>query len=245
MKKYFFVSLVLLFSIPYCFSQTQDTINDFSEYIVSNVYMEHTLDSAITVASNCSYFKQLNKRFYIIVDLYTNSFSFRIYPHNVTTICLYKYYGKDVRKRDGICCYKNCYVYLVEHDDNSVLNMFFKSTGSNVDIFLDKSDNIVEQSNPFLYFFKMDFLVENSTIIPKGRNEDEDGDDYDWRKRHLFEYMVQNGDTWQTIASKCGCSLENLKNEYVEYNKPIPGLLLIVRYVFDENDNFQGVIRCL
>ncbi len=240
MKKLFII-IVIVFATSSCYSQIKDTINDFTEYQVSNESMKHVLDSVINVASNCAYFNQLNKNFYIIADFDSMRFSFRIYPHNVTTICLYKYNWRRFIVREGMCCYKNCYIYLLEHQSNSVLDDFFKPTGSSINIFLDKSDNIAEQSDPFLYFFKMDFSIENNKITSKER--DEDDQDHDWKNRHYFEYLVQSGDTWRIIASKCGCSEDNLKKEYYEYERPIPGLLIVVKYIFDDDDLFQGVIR--
>ena len=172
MKKLFII-IVIVFATSSCYSQIKDTINDFTEYQVSNESMKHVLDSVINVASNCAYFNQLNKNFYIIADFDSMRFSFRIYPHNVTTICLYKYNWRRFIAREGMCCYKNCYIYLLEHQSNSVLDDFFKPTGSSINIFLDKSDNIAEQSNPFLYFFKMDFSIENNKITSKERDEED------------------------------------------------------------------------
>lgn len=240
MKFHFCFFIAILFVFHSSFAQIKDTLNDFPCYIVTNSSMQVALDSAISTANACPYFKSLNKKFYIIVDLDTNMCSFRIYPHNVTTICLYKYNWREFHKREGLCFYKGCYLYLLEHNSNFMMNVFFKYTGSSIDMILDKSDNIVEQSDPFLYFFRMDFSIKNKSLVRKWRDET---DDYNWRMHHTFEYLVQNGDTWHTIAAKCGCSVEDLKKEFFEYEKPIPGLLLIVKYVFDENDCFQGIRR--
>ena len=238
MKKY--VIILILAIINHSVSaQEIDTIYHFHKYEVTNPSMQYVLDKAIDTASSCPYFKLLNKKFYIIVDIDSNECSFRIYPHNVSMICFYKYDMKEFHVKDGLCYYKGCYIYLLDHTSDSVMEKFFSATNSIVDMFLDKTYNILETQTPFDYFFFLCFQYNDDLLI---NNEDRECEN-PWHKRRYFQYLVQNGDTWETIAAKCGCTMEALQKECSEYEHPIPGLVLCLRYIFDNDDNFQGMLQ--
>ena len=106
-------------------------------------------------------------------------------------------------------------------------------------MFLDKTYNILETQTPFDYFCDLRFQYNDDLLI---NNEDRECEN-PWHKRRYFQYLVQNGDTWETIAAKCGCTMEALQKECSEYEHPIPGLVLCLRYIFDNDDNFQGMLQ--
>ena len=58
-----------------------------------------------------------------------------------------------------------------------------------------------------------------------------------------FNYMVQTGDTWASIAKKMGCTEEQLRKEYIELDMPIPGTVIFLIYTFDNDGNFIGPKR--
>lgn len=242
-KQVVILSLILVSHFVY--AQEMDTIYNFPHYEVINGSMQAALDKAIDTARNCPYFKLLNKKFYIIVDMDSNKCSFRVYPHTVSMICFYKYDMKKWYIRDGLCYYKGCYVYLIDHSSKSVMNNFFASSHSTVNMFLEKNPNIVETRTPFDYFCILHYQIKDYSLIRQYCEEDDDneGNGKNWLKNRYFHYLVQNGDTWETIASRCGCTKESIQKEYPDYERPIPGLLLLLRYVFDDNGNFQGMIQ--
>lgn len=223
-------------------AQEKDTLYDFQEYEIVYSPMQLAIDKVIDTANSCSYFNLFNKKYYIIADLDSNVCTFRVYPHNVSTICLYKYDWKEYHKKDGICCYRETYIYILDHSNQSVIDDFFSSKDSIVDIFLDKNENISEQIDPFHYFCEMSFNITGDTLIRKPNNVEEE-EEYNYLQHLSFQYIIKNGDTWETISKKCGCSIEDIQKEYSEYERPLPGLLIAVKYRFDENNIFQGLIR--
>ena len=164
MKKYIIILFLILIN-HLVSAQEKDTIYNFFKYEVTNPSMQAALDKAIDTARNCPYFKSLDKKFYIIVDIDSNKCSFRIYPHNVSMICFYKYDMKEFHVKDGLCYYKGCYIYLLDHTSDSVMEKFFCDTHSIENMFLDKTYNILEAQNPFDYFCEMHFQIKDDSLI--------------------------------------------------------------------------------
>ena len=240
MRKYI-LSISVILSVQFTIiAQESDTLYGFSTYLVSDSSMTKALTEVIETAKEYPYFKSLNKSFFLILD-FTDSIqcSFRVFPQNVTTICFYKG-AADFYQTDGVCVFKGIIVYIMDYSDNNVLSRFFKKTDYKSDIYITKNENISEHLVPFNDFIKVRYF-RNGNVLVRDTVIDED-----YLNRYMncgFVYLVKEGDTWETIAEKCGCDVINLKMQFAEYERPIPGFLLRLKYVFDEFGCFHGVTR--
>ena len=239
MKKIKTLILLLnyLFITSHCYSHSIDTIRNFPLYTTSNTEMVMLLEEITNEADNCPYFFALNKKYYVSLGLNTNHCSASILPQNVTSI--YFAQNDPSQKKSGICIYNNHVIYIQDYSDNNSINTYFSDKDSIVDLYFETNENYCDHLIPYNRYLYFSYDIENGKFERNANSDDE----LCINKRIEFDYMVKEGDSWATIAEKCGCSEKNLREEYPEFEKPVKGMFLFVIYKFDFNGNFIGVKR--
>ncbi|MBQ7489793.1 MAG: LysM peptidoglycan-binding domain-containing protein [Bacteroidales bacterium] len=221
----------------HCYSQSIDTIRNFQLYATSNTEMLMLLEEVTNTADNCPYFFALDKKYYVSLGLDTNHCSASILPQNVTSI--YFAQNDPSLKKMGVCIYNNHVIHIQDYSDNNSINAYFWDKDSMVNLYFETNENYFDHAIPYNRYLYFSYDIKNG----KFERNNQDDDMCEINERVEFDYMVKEDDTWASIAKKCGCSEQNLREEYPEFENPVKGMLLFVIYRFDENGNFIGVKR--
>lgn len=241
MKRLFLIVMfyiLLSFNHEYIYSQDIDTLFGFKNYDVTNEYMEHTLKEVVSLVDDCPYFKKLNKQCFITLFFDTNTLIINVYPQNTTTV----YFYRNFAKKNGFCFYSNHIIYIVDYTENNTIENFFSLKDSLVDIYFIHNENIAEHWIPSNSCIRLSYeLADGSVLIRENTAEIDEWCGYNEYRE--FDYITKHGDTWALIAEKCYCDEKNLREEYPEYENPIPGFMITVTYIFDKDGNFMGVKR--
>lgn len=222
------------------FSQ-KDTIKNFECYEISEKQMQIVFKDILTLVDECPFFSKLKKNFYVtLYFLREGELVVQIFPQNVTTISNYRYYYG--MKCDGVCFFDNQIFYIQDFSDTKEITKYFMKKDTVVDLYFEKNENYFDHNYPVNVYVETLYIATEEGFI-----RDDEIEDFEARcglnNRIGFDYIVQYGDTWKTIATKCFCDEKNLREEYPEFEQPIPGFLIKVKYIFDEKGNFHGVKR--
>lgn len=221
-------------------SQT-DTLENFMLYEVSNDEMDSVLIDVVNMANDCPFFSVLKKKYYVtLCFLESDLLIVRILPQNATTICNYR--NHEGLKCDGVCFFDNQIFYIQDFNHTNELNNYFVEKDTLVDLCFDRNENFFDHIYPANVYVETSYIAKNGGFL-----KDDDYVDTEAQcglnNRIEFDYIVKHGDTWESIATKCYCDEKKLREEYPEYEYPIPGFMITVKYIFDKDGNFQGVRR--
>jgi len=230
-------SCFLLFIIENIFSQevksNRCSIDSILEYKVINPEICKAIDTVLFYTKDCIYYSVLNKPFLIWIWIYdTSRFSVSSIPYSCTLINFFGGIPETVKA--GFSNYKG-HVVLIQSFLPNYVDYFFKSTDRKSNFYYENSENILDHIFSASEHVEIFFDYKNGKLVM---------DEYDislCRNNYSFHYMVQQGDTWQDIADKCGCPIKDLTKGYKDAN-PIPGYLLIVNYLF-EGGKLVGIDR--
>lgn len=232
--------VLFVFSSKNGVAQEIDTLRGLDLYAVSSISMQNVFDDIITLADECPYFSSRNKEYYISLLLDSNNFQIMVFPLNANTIV---YFTKNAYvSSTGVCFYKNRTIVISDYSNNQTLNNFFSSCDTIIDLMFESNENIFDMAFPANTQYEIFYSYDNDTIIRKS----EIGEEEAWcggGDRNSFEYLVRKGDTWESIAKKCGCNEHDLRNEFPELDFPIPGVFIFVYYIYDERSNSYRVLR--
>jgi hypothetical protein len=203
------------------------SIDSIPEYKVINPEMCKAIDTVLFFTKDCAYYSALNNLFLLRICIYgTFRFSIESLPYSCSLINLLR---SDSRiEEEGFCNYKGCLVFITSFIPNYI-NHFFESTGTKSNLYYHNSENLED------HVFR---AYQNVTIFFHDKNGkfafDSKEDLSLCRKNYCFSYVVQAEDTWQDIATKCGCSIEDLTEGYKDAEKPIAGNFILINYYFNE-----------
>ena len=235
-----FITINFVFFYHEVKSQT-DTLENFMLYEASNDAMRSILQDAVNMADDCPFFSVLKKKYYVTLR-FSNSdvLSVMIFPHNVTTISMDRNY--ENLQCDGVCFFDNQIFYIQDFSHTNKLKNYFVQKDTFVNLYFDRSENFLDHIYPANVYIETSYIAQKGGFI-----KNEDDVDIEARcglnNRIEFDYIVKHGDTWESIARKCYCDEKNLREEYPEYEDPIPGFMITVSYIFDKYGNFLGVKR--
>ncbi len=224
------------------FAQEYDTIRGFSLCISNSHAIDKILDDITTMADGCPYFSSLHKDYYIFLALNQERCESKVFSQNLTSI----YYYKNClpQENQAICYYNGHVVHIQDYSGQNLLNRYFTGDGEIIDLIFKKNDNYFEHIIPANHHFN--FFYENVDGDFK-RDTSEDAFSFEeWcglNNRMEFNYMVQSGDTWTSIAKKMGCTEDQLRKEFNELDMPIPGTVIFLIYTFDKDGHFIGPKR--
>lgn len=234
----FFLSAGLRANI---FAQPVDTIKDFKLYTVHNSKMQMIMDEIVDIANSCPYFSIMKKQYFIYMQIDTSTCSCWILPQNLTNIYFFRTdpYFQD----EAVCIYRNQIFYIQDFSNTKLAkNFYFNDQDTVIDIYFQHNENISEHIFPPNNFAEIFYQIKDGVFIRD--IDDEDSESFcNLNGRGEFIYQVRIGDTWETIAEKCACSAEQLMREFPEFNTPVPGVILIVNYQYDNNGIFIGMKR--
>jgi hypothetical protein len=227
------LSCFLFFIIENIFSQEvkpkMHTIDSIPEYKIINPDMRKAIHSVLSYTKDCAYYSVLNKPYLIWISINTSWLSVESIPYSSTNINLYRSVPGIVE--EGFCNYKGHIVFIRSSVPNYI-NRFFKSTGKKRNLYYHNSENLVDHMYRAYRGVTLFFDYKNGKIVCDCEDEPTPCID-----QYFFYYVVQAEDTWQDIANKSGCSIENLTAGWKDAEKPIEGSLIIVHYYFDEEDS--------
>lgn len=239
---FIFVCLIALAIANDGLAQGYDTIHGFTLCVSSSPAIDKILNEVTTMADSCPYFSSLQKDYYVLLILTPERCESKVFSQNLTSIYYYK--NQLPLKKQAICYYNGHIIHIQDYSGQNLLNKYFTVNGEIIDLIFKKNDNYFEHIIPANLHF--DFYYEN---IDGGFIRDTSEDSYlfeEWcglNNRMEFNYMVQTGDTWASIAKKMGCTEEQLRKEYIELDMPIPGTVIFLIYTFDNDGNFIGPKR--
>jgi len=234
------LSVFLVFITENISSQTAKpsihSIDSLLEYKVINPEMGKAIDNLLLDMKDCFYYSVLNNPFLITVRIYDTSwFSVISIPYSTTLI---NYRRLDPRViEEGFCNYKG-YTVLISSLVPNYMNHFFESTNKKSNLYYENSENIADHIFPWHESVELIFDYINNKIVLEGEKEDF----FRCKNTPYFCYIVQQGDTWQDIATKCGCPIEKLTDGSGDAEIPIPGYLVVVEYLF-KNGKLANTVR--
>lgn len=221
------------------YTQRVDTIKQFHFYSVSDSKMRGLLQDIINLSDNCPSFTAHHKKYFVYLSIQSNYIFCNVYPQNLTTI--YHLKTNPYVVRDGVCFYQNHPIYMQDFSDTQFLETYFTNNDSIIDILFDSNENFFDhilRPNGIVSTF---YNINNGEFVQAEVDEDEMSERCGLNNRIEFDYMVKEGDTWESIAEKCGCDVENLKQEYPNFATPVPGVVLFMFYIYDESRKFVRV----
>ena len=219
-----------------------DTIPGFTLCVSSSPAIDKILDEVTAMADSCPYFSSLQKDYYVLLILTPERCESKVFSQNLTSIYYYK--NQLPLKKQAICYYNGHIIHIQDYSEQNLLNKYFIVNGEIIDLRFKKNDNYFEHIIPANLHF--DFYYEN---VDGSFIRDTSEDSYlfeEWcglNDRIEFNYMVQTGDTWASIAKKIGCTEEQLRKEFIELDMPIPGTVIFLIYTFDSDGHFIGPKR--
>lgn len=222
------------------FSQEVDTLFGFDEYVVHSAEMESILYEVVSLAKSNPFFRTTNNKFIVLLCLESKACTFAICPQNATT--LYFYRSSPGVAKNGVCYFEGQMFFIQNYSTDSSFDTFFARTDNAIDVIVNHSENVYDHIIPINRCMELSYLISDGKLI---RNE-KDENPKDWcgfNDRWHFVYLIKKDDSWESIAVKCGCKENDLKQCYPEYSSPPSGFLIDVEYVFDEFGGFHGIRR--
>lgn len=223
-----------------CVAEELDTLKQFSLYTVSSASMQKVFDEIIDLAEECPYFYSLNKEYYLSVALDSNEFTLDVFPLNVNSII--RSTNNNYVSSFGVCFYKKKLIVVCDYSKIQTIDTFFVSMDTVVDLVFESNDNLFDLVFPTNSQIRTYYSFENGTIMQQFDIGDVDA----WcggNDRNMFEYVVRKGDTWKSIAKKCGSTETELRQEFPEFDAPIPGFFIILFYILDESGKSFKITR--
>ena len=203
-------------------------IGMFSEYIVINTQILEALDSLTVYIQECPYFI-LDRPYHFCITIQdTTTIWIESLPCSHTII--ERIFTNVESNQKGFFYYKNKLVLV--NDQIGIIKLFFKKTDLIKPIYYQMDYNIYNQivvgqnKMSTVYKYENDRLEE----VKEYRSYCSDRFTY-------FMYTVKKNDTWDSLAEKCGCPIEELKYVNGRYEETLPkeDYLIIVHYEIVNN----------
>lgn len=216
-------------------AKSRDTLAHCDIYTFVNQEMESAIDSIVQKWKNCRYYQQFHTFPMLLIQIYDEGCDMEIYP-----------YSKTIYDRFSIDNRINCFgfvmseeVLIVIHDfsESQIINNFFTCTEKDQSIHPPANYNLIDHYfPPFNAYFDAQYEIDNDHLL--------NGDCVqctDEENSFEFAYLVNIGDTWETIAENLNIDSTKLKRSYQELNYKNLTSGFLTHFVYRVKDNDYGI----